>query len=112
MTFIETLVFEYLMHKVCSIHCNYFAKKNCSKCRPHIVTRNLRKYLALNGLFGSTHFGPKKYTFIDTYCQQVIVVDSFLKKSFFFFGPCQPHKFEIENFFQLTSSVLLRVISG
>ena len=49
-------------------------------------------------------------TFIDTGHQQVTVADSFKKN--FFFGPCQPQKFEINNFFLLTSSVLLRVIFG
>ena len=28
-------------------------------------------------VFGLTHFGPKKYTFIAIYCQQVNVADSF-----------------------------------
>ena len=33
-------------------------------------------------VFGLTHFGPKKYTFIAIYCQQVNVADSF-KRSYF-----------------------------
>ena len=33
-------------------------------------------------VFGLTHFGPKKYTFIAIYCQQVNVADGF-KRSYF-----------------------------
>ena len=34
-------------------------------------------------MFGFTHFGHKKYTFIDTYCQQEIVADVSERTSFF-----------------------------
>ena len=34
-------------------------------------------------MFGFTHFGHKKYTFIDTYCQQEIVADVSKRTSFF-----------------------------
>ena len=86
-------------------------KKRCSKCKPQFLAENLGKSLVLNGLcLVWPILDPKKYTCIDTCCQQVIGADSFKKK--FFFGSCQPQKFEINYNFLLTSSVLLRVISG
>ena len=58
-------------------------KKRCSKCKPQFLAENLRKSLALNGLcLVWPILDPKKYTCIDTYCQQVIGADGFKRNSF------------------------------
>ena len=33
-------------------------------------------------MFALTHFGPKKHTFIDVYCQQVLVANNLKRLSF------------------------------
>ena len=68
---------------------------------------NLRKSLVLNGV---THFGPKNYTFFDTYCQKVIGADSF--KRTFFLDHVSHKNLKSIFFFPLSVYVLLRVISG
>ena len=66
-----TLVFEYLFFYSLYL----FSKLVCSKCKPHFLAENLRKSLVVN--VGSNHFNFRIHTFIDSYCQQVLVADNF-----------------------------------
>ena len=52
-----------------------YCEKKCSKSKLEFLAENLRKFLCF--VFYLTHFEPKKYTFIATGYQQVILSDIF-----------------------------------